>query len=574
MPLLLSIRNLGISFGKGKEQTIAVRNLSLELKKGELLAIVGESGSGKSVSALSLLRLLPKQSTVTGHAFLHRWEEQPLDLIELPQADMNEIRGSNIAMIFQEPMTSLNPVFTCGYQVMESIRLHQKVNKKIARQKAIALFEQVQLPDPAGMIKRYPHELSGGQKQRVMIAMAMSSNPALLIADEPTTALDVTVQKNILELIRQLQRQNNMGVIFITHDLGIVAEIADKIAVMHKGEIVEQGVAKEVLAAPRHPYTRALLACRPASNPKGKRLPVVSDFLGVDESLVNVQPAPNEPRSEKEKTETPDPILQVQNLSVQFPTRKNLFGKAVEFFNAVDNVSFDVMPGDIVGLVGESGCGKTTLGRTILQLVKPTSGNIILHGEDISKIKTPSLRSLRKDFQIVFQDPYGSLNPRLTIGEAILEPLKVHGMGSTGSNRKEKVIELLEKVNLKAEHYNRYPHQFSGGQRQRICIARALVLEPQFLVFDESGSALDVSVQAQVLTLLTDLKAAFGFTAIFISHDLAVVHYISNRILVMQQGKIVEQGSADQVYQQPAHEYTRKLLDAIPGKSLRLPSSS
>ena len=574
MPLLLSIRNLGISFGKGKEQTIAVRNLSLELKKGELLAIVGESGSGKSVTALSLLRLLPKQSTVTGHAFLHRWEEQPLDLIELPQADMNEIRGSNIAMIFQEPMTSLNPVFTCGYQVMESIRLHQKVNKKIARQKAIALFEQVQLPDPAGMIKRYPHELSGGQKQRVMIAMAMSSNPALLIADEPTTALDVTVQKNILELIRQLQRQNNMGVIFITHDLGIVADIADKIAVMHKGEIVEQGIAKEVLAKPRHPYTRALLACRPASNPKGKRLPVVSDFLGVDESLVNVQPAPNEPRSEKEKTETPDPILQVQNLSVQFPTRKNLFGKAVEFFNAVDNVSFDVMPGDIVGLVGESGCGKTTLGRTILQLVKPTSGNIILHGEDISKIKTPSLRSLRKDFQIVFQDPYGSLNPRLTIGEAILEPLSVHGMGSTGSNRKEKVIELLEKVNLKAEHYNRYPHQFSGGQRQRICIARALVMEPQFLVFDESVSALDVSVQAQVLNLLTDLKAAFGFTAIFISHDLAVVHYISNRILVMQQGKIVEQGSADQVYQQPAHEYTRKLLDAIPGKSLRLPSSS
>lgn len=551
-----------------------MRNLSLELKKGELLAIVGESGSGKSVTALSLLRLLPKQSTVTGHAFLHRWEEQPLDLIELPQADMNEIRGSNIAMIFQEPMTSLNPVFTCGYQVMESIRLHQKVNKKIARQKAIALFEQVQLPDPAGMIKRYPHELSGGQKQRVMIAMAMSSNPALLIADEPTTALDVTVQKNILELIRQLQRQNNMGVIFITHDLGIVADIADKIAVMHKGEIVEQGIAKEVLAKPRHPYTRALLACRPASNPKGKRLPVVSDFLGVDESLVNVQPAPNEPRSEKEKTETPDPILQVQNLSVQFPTRKNLFGKAVEFFNAVDNVSFDVMPGDIVGLVGESGCGKTTLGRTILQLVKPTSGNIILHGEDISKIKTPSLRSLRKDFQIVFQDPYGSLNPRLTIGEAILEPLNVHGMGSTGSNRKEKVIELLEKVNLKAEHYNRYPHQFSGGQRQRICIARALVLEPQFLVFDESVSALDVSVQAQVLNLLNDLKAAFGFTAIFISHDLAVVHYISNRILVMQQGKIVEQGSADQVYQQPAHEYTRKLLDAIPGKSLRLPSSS
>ncbi len=549
-----------------------MRNLSLELKKGELLAIVGESGSGKSVSALSLLRLLPKQSTVTGHAFLHRWEEQPLDLIELPQADMNEIRGSNIAMIFQEPMTSLNPVFTCGYQVMESIRLHQKVNKKIARQKAIALFEQVQLPDPAGMIKRYPHELSGGQKQRVMIAMAMSSNPALLIADEPTTALDVTVQKNILELIRQLQRQNNMGVIFITHDLGIVADIADKIAVMHKGEIVEQGIAKEVLTTPKHPYTRALLACRPASNPKGKRLPVVSDFLGTKESLANGHTSVKEPRIPDPGPETPDPMLRVQNLTVQFPAKKNLFGKTVEYFNAVDDVSFDVMPGDIVGLVGESGCGKTTLGRTILQLVKPSSGNIILNGNDISQIKTPSLRSLRKDFQIVFQDPYGSLNPRLTIGEAILEPLKVHGIGNNNTERKEKVIGLLEKVNLKADQYNRYPHQFSGGQRQRICIARALALEPKFLVFDESVSALDVSVQAQVLNLLNDLKEDFGFTAIFISHDLAVVHYISNRILVMQQGKIVEAGSADQVYYNPINEYTKKLVAAIPGKSLLKPA--
>ncbi len=570
MPLVLSIGNLGIAFGKGKERTVAVNNLSLELKKGELLALVGESGSGKSVTALSLLRLLPKQSSITGHAFLYRWEEQPLDLIEIPQSEINEVRGSSIAMIFQEPMTSLNPVYSCGYQVMESIRLHQKVNKRIARQKAIELFEQVKLPDPANILKRYPHELSGGQKQRVMIAMAMSSNPSLLIADEPTTALDVTVQKNILELIRQLQQRNNMGVIFITHDLGIVADIADKIVVMHKGEVVEQGIAKEVLSAPKHPYTKALLACRPASNPKGKRLPVVSDFIEQTDAW---RPGTNNGKQKAAHTEPgKEIILNVENLSVQFPTKRNLFGKAIRFFNAVDDVSFNVMQGDILGLVGESGCGKTTLGRTILQLVKPTSGRIILHGEDITKIKTPSLRSLRKDFQIVFQDPYGSLNPRISIGEAILEPLKVHGMLDNNNERKEKVIELLEKVNLTADHYNRYPHQFSGGQRQRICIARALVLNPKFLVFDESVSALDVSIQAQVLNLLSDLKDEFGFTAIFISHDLSVVHYICNRILVMQQGKIVEEGSADQVYYAPINEYTKKLVAAIPGKSLLKPA--
>jgi len=569
LPLLLSISNLCISFGKGEEKHIAVNNLSFDLKKGELLAIVGESGSGKSVSALSLLRLLPKLSNISGHAFLYRWEEQPLDLIEIPASEINEVRGSSIAMIFQEPMTSLNPVFSCGYQVMESIRLHSKVNKRTARKIAIELFEQVKLPDPENMLRRYPHELSGGQKQRVMIAMAMSSNPALLIADEPTTALDVTVQKNIVELIRQLQKKNNMGVIFITHDLGIVADIADKIVVMNKGEMVEQGNAKEVLSSPKHPYTKALLACRPASNPKGNRLPVVSDFLSTDETPLIGRSSITTKQSGISETSTP--ILQVENLSVQFPVKRNLFGKAVRFIQAVDNVSFNVMPGDIVGLVGESGCGKTTLGRTILQLVKPTSGRIILNGDDITKIKTPSLRSLRKDFQIVFQDPYGSLNPRLTIGEAILEPLKVHGMSGNTNERKEKVIEMLEKVNLRPDHYNRYPHQFSGGQRQRICIARALVLNPKFLVFDESVSALDVSVQAQVLNLISDLKQEFGFTSIFISHDLSVVHYISNRILVMQQGRIVEEGSAEQVYHSPLHEYTRKLIAAIPGKSLIKP---
>lgn len=576
MPLLLSIRNLSIHFGKGHERMTAVRNISLEIKKGELLAIVGESGSGKSVTALSLLKLLPKQSSVTGHAFLYRWEEQPQDLIQLPPSKINDVRGSNITMIFQEPMTSLNPVFTCGYQVMESIMLHQKVSKKIARKKAIELFEKVQLPDPPGMLKRFPHQVSGGQKQRVMIAMAMSSNPSLLIADEPTTALDVTVQKNILELIRELQQQNNMGVIFITHDLGIVADIADKIVVMHKGEIVEQGNAKEILSSPKHPYTKALLACRPAGQSKNKRLPVVSDFLGTKEPQVTGHSSSviEQTNSSKHQTSNPEPqttILDIRNLNVHFPIKKNIFGKPVKFFKAVDDVSFDVQQGDILGLVGESGCGKTTLGRSILQLIKPTSGNILLNGEDIAKMKASRLRSLRKDLQIVFQDPYGSLNPRITIGEAILEPLKVHGILNNRNERKEKVTELLEKVNLKPDHFNRYPHQFSGGQRQRICIARALALDPSFLVFDESVSALDVSVQAQILNLLNDLKNEFGFTAIFISHDLSVVHYICNRILVMQQGRIIEEGTSDQVYHDPVNEYTRKLVKSIPGKLLKKP---
>lgn len=577
MPLLLSIRNLSIHFGKGHERTTAVRNVSLEIKKGELLAIVGESGSGKSVTALSLLKLLPKQSTVTGHAFLYRWEEQPLDLIQLPPSEINDVRGSNIAMIFQEPMTSLNPVFTCGFQVMESIMLHQKVSKRVARQKTLALFEKVQLPDPKGMMNRYPHQISGGQKQRVMIAMAMSSNPALLIADEPTTALDVTVQKNILELIKELQQQNNMGVIFITHDLGIVADIADKIVVMHKGEVVEQGNAKEILRTPKHPYTKALLACRPAGQSKTKRLPVVSDFLGTKGTLVNGhssliidQTNNSEPQTLNLKPQTN--TLEVKDLSIHFPVKKNIFGRPVKFLKAVDDVSFDVQPGDIVGLVGESGCGKTTLGRSILQLIKPTSGNIILNGEDITKMKASSLRRLRKDLQIVFQDPYGSLNPRFTIGEAIQEPLKIHGLLNNKKERKEKVMELLEKVSLKPDHFNRYPHQFSGGQRQRICIARALAMDPKFLIFDESVSALDVSVQAQVLNLLNDLKKEFGFTAIFISHDLSVVHYICNRILVMQQGRIVEEGTADQVYYNPVNEYTQKLVESIPGKLLLQPA--
>ena len=536
------------------------------------MAVVGESGSGKSVTALSLLQLLPGESKIKGKVFFYQKEKQPVDLLSLTQRQMNTIRGKNISMIFQEPMTSLNPVFTCGRQVMEAIQLHQKVNSQTARKKTIELFEKVKLPNPEAIVKRYPHELSGGQKQRVMIAMAISCNPALLIADEPTTALDVTVQKTILELIKELQQQNNMGVILITHDLGVVADIADKIVVMYKGAIVEQGAAQEILQSPKHNYTKALLACRPAGKPKGSRLPVVSDFINNNEEL---ETRNQELGSGNQATSIQDPgsgieqpVLKVENLKVYFPAKKKILSRSTEYFKAVDDVSFEVTKGETLGLVGESGCGKTTLGRAILQLVPATSGTIYLDGKDITAIKAADLRGLRKDLQIIFQDPYGSLNPRITIGNAITEPLQVHGIGSNKNERKEKVIDLLEKVNLKPEHFNRYPHQFSGGQRQRICIARALALNPSFLIFDESVSALDVSVQAQVLNLLNDLKKEFGFTAVFISHDLSVVRYISDRIIVMHQGKIVEAGDAEQVYHHPQQAYTRQLIAAIPGKQL------
>lgn len=566
MAPLLSIKNLEIKFNERGQHATAVKNISFNVMPGELLAIVGESGSGKSITALSILRLLPTTATVTGQIIFNK--HTPIDILQLPGNKIAGIRGNEIAMIFQEPMTSLNPVFTCGYQVMEVIRVHQQVNKTIAREKTIELFKQVQLPNPEEILNRYPHEISGGQKQRVMIAMAMSCSPSLLIADEPTTALDVTVQKTILELIKSLQQQNNMAVIFITHDLGVVADIADKIVVMYKGEIAEQGDARKILLSPQHPYSKALIACRPAGKQKGTRLPVVSDFLvtqpSFNETTENIVTTNKNLANDKPKTN----ILEVKNLTVSFPAKKNFFGKPTRYFNAVDNVSFAIQQGDIVGLVGESGCGKTTLGRCILQLIKPSAGNIILDGRDITAMKPATLRHIRKDLQIVFQDPFGSLNPRITIGEAILEPLKVHAITANNKQRKEKVMELLQKVSLETSHYNRYPHQFSGGQRQRICIARALALNPSFLIFDESVSALDVSVQAQVLNLLNDLKAEFGFTSIFISHDLSVVHYICNRIIVMNKGAIEEEGMADDIYFNPKREYTKKLLEAIPGKSL------
>ena len=567
MNSLLSIKDLTIQFSNDGELLPAVKNISIDVAPGEIVAIVGESGSGKSVTALSVLQLLPKQSVINGQILYQQNENVPIDLLQLPASKISAIRGNHIAMIFQEPMTSLNPVLTCGHQVMEAIQVHQKISTRAAREKTVALFARVKLPDPATIINRYPHQLSGGQKQRVMIAMAMCCNPFLLIADEPTTALDVTVQKTILELIKELQHQNNMAVIFITHDLGIVADIADKIVVMYKAEIVEQGNTNEIFRSPKHPYTKALLACTPAGKPKGKRLPVVSDFMGEAVLTDNHSSALSD-QSQVAEVKEDSTVLSVKNLHVSFPIKKNLFGRATQFFKAVDDVSFTVQKGETIGLVGESGCGKTTLGRTILQLISPTSGEIILNGKDISKLSSSVLRPMRKDLQIVFQDPYSSLNPRITIGNAILEPLKVHGLFTTNQQRREKVISLLEKVSLPADHFNRYPHQFSGGQRQRICIARALVLDPAFLIFDEMVSALDVSVQAQILNLLNDLRKEFGFTSIFISHNLSVVHYCCNRILVMHKGKIVEEGEAGQVYKHPQNEYTQQLINAIPGKRL------
>ena len=563
---LLEIKNLHILFEQEAVITDAVQNISFTAARGKITAIVGESGSGKSVTALSVLQLLPKQAKLKGEILFSPDGKEQIPLHDLSSKKINDIRGNHIAMIFQEPMTSLNPVFTCGFQVMETLMKHKKITKKEAKQKTIELFRQVELPDPTAMIDRYPHQISGGQKQRVMIAMAMSCQPDLLIADEPTTALDVRVQKNILQLIKNLQQQNNMAVLLITHDLGLVADIADELIVMYKGKIAEQGNAATILKNPQHNYTKALLACRPAANSKGKKLAVLKDFLEPEESKKeNEQVSPGSFTKNIQQANT---ILSVQGLDVYFPSAKNIFGKPTSFFKAVDDVSFEVMKGEITGLAGESGCGKTTLGRAILQLIKPTAGQIILDGGDITTMQPGKLREIRKDLQIIFQDPYGSLNPRISIGNAILEALKVHSLYENNKMRKEAVIDMLEKVQLSADHFERYPHQFSGGQRQRICIARALVLNPSFLVFDESVSALDVSVQASVLNLVSELKTDFDFTAIFISHDLSVLHYISDRILIMNKGKIVEEGKADDVYFNPKMEYTQQLIDAIPGKML------
>lgn len=561
---LLEIKNLHIDFIQDTVPVNAVNNISFTITRGKLTAIVGESGSGKSVTALSVLKLLPKQATISGGIYFSETGEEQVLLNKLSEKEISNFRGNKIAMIFQEPMTSLNPVLTCGEQVMEILKKHRKLSSKEAKQKTIELFEQVELPDPVAMTGRYPHQISGGQKQRVMIAIAISCNPDLLIADEPTTALDVRVQKNIIQIIKNLQQKNNMSVLFITHDLGLVADIADEIIVMYKGEIAEQGNATNILNDPKHNYTKALLACRPVAGSKGNKLKVLNDFLVPGENIVTQM----DKIISVEKFKQTNPVISVKELDVHFPSSKNIFGRTKTFIKAVDKVSFEILQGEIVGLAGESGCGKTTLGRAMLQLIKPSSGQIILDGRDITTMPFNKLRLLRKDLQIVFQDPYGSLNPRISIGSAIMEALTVHQFYDNNKMRKEAVVQMLEKVQLSPDHFKRFPHQFSGGQRQRVCIARALALNPAFLIFDESVSALDVSVQAGILNLISELKNEINFTSLFISHDLSVVHYISDRIMIMHKGKIIESGKAGDVFFNPKMKYTQELINAIPGKKL------
>ena len=577
MSALLQFKNLVTEFTSDGQTTRAVNDVSFSLKAGETVGVVGESGSGKSVTSLSAMRLIPSPpgKIVSGEILYRNRMGQELDLLKLPEKEMCHYRGNELAMIFQEPMTSLNPVLKCGYQVAESLMLHKKLSKQEAKDRTISLFEKVKLPRPHQIYDSYPHQISGGQKQRVMIAMAMCCDPSVLIADEPTTALDVTVQSAILDLMRELQQETQMGMLFITHDLGVIAELAHHVVVMYRGKVMEQGPVDEIFRNPSHPYTKGLLACRPPLGKKLRKLPTVSDFMKEENGTVTeiaskpladdhniIPPAESAERLKLLSSKTP--ILQVKNLCTWFPVKKGIFGKAKEFVKAVDDVSFDVFPGETLGLVGESGCGKTTLGRTLIRLIDPTSGSIIFNGEDITNTDQQELRARRRDMQIVFQDPYSSLNPRMTAGAAIMEPMQVHGIYENDKQRKERVHWLLSKVNLLPEHFDRYPHQFSGGQRQRICIARALSLNPKFIICDESVSALDVSVQAQVLNLLNELRDEFGFTYIFISHDLSVVNFMSDRIVVMNKGKIEEMGTADEIYNYPKTDYTKKLIAAIP----------
>lgn len=565
---ILQVNSLRTEFHTREEVVSAVKDVSFSLSRGRTLGIVGESGSGKSVTSLSLMQLIAKPGIVAGgEALFSPVSGETVDLLNLPTGEIRKLRGNQLAMIFQEPMTSLNPVFTCGYQVAETLQLHLGISRKEARTQCLDLFRKVELPRPEQLFDSYPHQLSGGQKQRVMIAMAICCDPAILIADEPTTALDVTVQQRILDLLQTLQREKEMSMIFITHDLGVVGEIADDVLVMYRGEVVETGPVEEIFAKPQHPYTQGLLACRPRMEVKMSRLPTVASYLSNQENPSGyIADEPAEPSAEPQNKQ--EVILEANKLSTWFPGKKNWLGKVTSHIKAVNEVSFRVYKGETLGLVGESGCGKTTLGRSLLRLIEPTSGEIRFSGKTLVGLPDKEMRLLRKNFQIIFQDPYSSLNPRISIGEAIQEPMRVHGLWGSEAERRAKVLELLQKVEMKPEHYSRYPHEFSGGQRQRICIARALALNPDFIICDESVSALDVSIQAQVLNLLKDLQDEFNLTYIFISHDLSVVKFMSDRLMVMKEGQIVESGEAEAIYQNPQSPYTRQLIEAIPTGTL------
>lgn len=555
---ILSINDLSISFFSEGSENPVINSISYDLAQNEILGIVGESGSGKSVSSLAILGLLPKRiSKITSGSIVFNDQE----LTTIGEKDFENIRGNKISMIFQEPMSSLNPSMTCGNQVMEILLRHTSSNPKDAKDETWSLFEKVKLPDPKRVFSSYPHEISGGQMQRVMIAMAIACKPNVLIADEPTTALDVTVQKDIISLLKELQQETNMSIIFITHDLSLVSEIADRVLVMLNGEIVEQGSAETIFHNPEHDYTQALISSRPPLNRRLKQLPTVSDFMNKTTSNEVISEQERDAHHKKLYAQTP--LLEVINLEKEYVSRSGWFSSP-ETFKAVNQVSFKIYEGETLGLVGESGCGKSTLGNAILQLNKATAGQILYKNMDITLLRGAALRNLRKDIQIIFQDPYASLNPRISVGNAILEPMKVHGLYDTNEERKAKVIDILLRVGLHPEHYNRFPHEFSGGQRQRIGIARTIALSPRLIVCDESVSALDISVQAQVLNLLNELKENFGFTYIFISHDLAVVKYMADQLLVMNQGRIEELGEADNIYAHPEKDYTKKLIDAIP----------
>ena len=593
---VIAVQNLSTHFHTDDGIVRAVDQVSLQIKAGHTLGVVGESGSGKSVTSLSIMGLLASSAVIESGeiSFLGR------DLVGLPDPEMRKIRGSEISMIFQEPMTSLNPVFKVGDQVMEAILLHQNVSKSQARQMTVDLFDEVGIPDPRQRVDSYPHQMSGGQKQRVMIAMALSCNPKLLIADEPTTALDVTIQAQILEMLRKLRDDRGMSILFITHDLGVIAEIADDVVVMFQGQVVEQGDIESIFTRPQHPYTAGLLACRPRLDSVYKRLPTVSDFMSVASSgeitakeldATRIQQLTSHGRGRllhpqqelsalgyPSKTlsqaawaadsatvdEDAEPVLRVDDLKVHFPIRRGLIQRTVGHVKAVDGVSFRVYRGQTLGLVGESGCGKTTTGRALLRLTPITSGSVKFHDLEVSHLSTAELSQIRKRMQIIFQDPYGSLNPRMTIQSALMEPMKIHGIGSSWADRRDRAAALLQEVGLESGHLRRYPHEFSGGQRQRVCIARALTVEPEFLICDESVSALDVSVQAQVLNLLNDLQERRNLTYIFISHDLSVVKFMADMMAVMYDGKIIEFGPSEAIYADPQQEYTQRLISATP----------